>query len=192
MWTTSWRSATVVWWRWCMRNIPCGRFPSSQQSTHLPWRLYYIVRLFKVRTERPKFTGFRKSWISVSDLSAERKQNDHISDVLKELNWLSASQLAQYHRADVVRKDISLELPENLHAIITAAGYKWALKATTTSCDSQAPEIVMPFSIKGWPTPTETDFLEKNSDLIPTDKIQRQKWTEIAFQLFYIRNSTHL
>ena len=53
-----------------------------------------------------------------------RKKFDHISEVLQKLNWLSASQLAQYHRAQMVRKVISLQLPETLHEIITAADYK--------------------------------------------------------------------
>ena len=53
-----------------------------------------------------------------------KKKFDHISAVLKKLNWLSASQLAQYHRAHLIRKVISSELPETLHAIVTAADYK--------------------------------------------------------------------
>ena len=49
---------------------------------------------------------------------------DHISGVVKGLNWLPATQLVQYHRAQMVSKTISSELPETLCAIITSADYK--------------------------------------------------------------------
>ena len=53
-----------------------------------------------------------------------KKKFDHISEVLKSLNWLSSSQLAQYHRAQLVRRVVSLELPETLYSIIVATDYR--------------------------------------------------------------------
>ena len=53
-----------------------------------------------------------------------KKKFDHISEVLKSLNWLSSSQLAQYHRAQMVRRVVSLELPETLYSIIAAADHR--------------------------------------------------------------------
>ena len=41
-----------------------------------------------------------------------KKKFDHISDVLKDLGWLSSSQLAEHHRAQMVRRVLSSELPE--------------------------------------------------------------------------------
>ena len=49
-----------------------------------------------------------------------RKKYERISDVIKELNWLSASQLVQYHRTCLVHKVISTGLPETLNACISA------------------------------------------------------------------------
>ena len=46
------------------------------------------------------------------------------SPLLQKLNWLSASQLVQYHCAQMACKVISLLLPQILHEIITAADYK--------------------------------------------------------------------
>ena len=48
-----------------------------------------------------------------------RKKYDHISDVIKELNWLSVSQLMTYHRVSLINKIIKTGLPETLHECIT-------------------------------------------------------------------------
>ena len=50
-----------------------------------------------------------------------KKKFDHIAEVLKDLNWLSSTQLAQYHRAQIVRKVLTIEMPETLYSTITAA-----------------------------------------------------------------------
>ena len=76
------------------------------------------------RVPRQSFTGSRKIINFSARVISGKKKFDHISAVLKKLNWLSASQLAQYHRAHLIRKVISSELPETLHAIAPAAVYK--------------------------------------------------------------------
>ena len=49
-----------------------------------------------------------------------RKKYEHISDVLRELQWLSAAQLVSYHRVSLIRKTMITGLPETLHQCITA------------------------------------------------------------------------
>ena len=50
-----------------------------------------------------------------------KKKFEHISGVLKDLKWLTASQLAQYHRVQMVSKVLASELPQALNDIITDA-----------------------------------------------------------------------
>ena len=53
-----------------------------------------------------------------------RKKYEHISDVIKELNWLSVSQLTTYHRVSLVNKVIKTGLPETLHGCITTGDHR--------------------------------------------------------------------
>ena len=53
-----------------------------------------------------------------------RKKHDHISDIIRDLNWLTADHLVTYHRTSLVHKIVTSGYPEALHACISASDYR--------------------------------------------------------------------
>ena len=47
-----------------------------------------------------------------------KKKFEHISDVMREFNWLSVTQLVDYHRSQLVHKVVKTGMPETLHACL--------------------------------------------------------------------------
>ena len=90
------------------------------------FKLTYVCLFTIIRYKSPLKSGtfYPSCTTYIARVVSGKKKFEHITGVLKDLNWLSAHQLVQYHRVQMIRKVVTLELPESLYDIFTDADHK--------------------------------------------------------------------
>lgn len=69
-----------------------------------------------------------------------RRKFDHVSDVLRDLHWLSAQNLYRYHSMTLLKRIIATGEPEALHSRIVLCGDVHG-RETRQGCQFQTPSI---------------------------------------------------
>ena len=68
------------------------------------------------------------------------RKHDHISEVIRGLNWLTADQLVTYHRTILVHRVVTTGYPEALYSCISASDYRHD-HMTRTAEELRVPQI---------------------------------------------------
>ena len=100
-------------------------------------RIRYCISVYGV-TSQTEIGRLQKLLNFAARVISGRRKFDHISDVLRNLNWLSSDGLYQYHALTLLHRILSSNMPESLAACLTTR------RDIHQHCTRQSEQLVTP------------------------------------------------